>query len=295
MGWLDFLSGGKNKQGDPRPFIKPYLDENWEHLVAGWAEAIEEAALLGSVIDKKEMMRKEVQAIAEKVSTVMKENKLRPPANLAALIREEINERIIAEARPIIRDFVAGYRKPGVPWPQEIDIPWQDMSKLETSLAEKGIDLGLLQYDLSDDKIRGLLDKYGIRKRPSFQDADSWARSFSYSNEDIVALKAALRRENVYLQGIDHCLGNLRALVKDELASLQDEWFEASFRKANPELPENPSKMQWVAAYVKTFFQDRFYLKFLQRLAAKYGVVFTDDELDKMANSEIEIQKISRS
>lgn len=293
MGWLDFL-GGKTKQVDPRPFIKSYLDENWEDLVAGWAEAIEEAAMLGSVFNKKELMRREIQAIADKISAVLKENKLRPPANLNSLIREEINERIIAEARPVIRDFVAGYRKPGVPWPQEIDIPWQDMSKLETSLAEKGIDLGLLSYDLSDEKIRSLLDKYGIRKRPSFQDADTWARSFSYSNEDIVALKAALKKDNVYLQGIEHCLGNLRALVKDELVSLQDEWFETSFRKANPELPLNPSKMQWVAAYVKTFFEDRSYLKFLQRLALRYGVIFTDEELDRMVSSEIDIQKISR-
>ncbi len=293
MGWLDFL-GGKTKQVDPRPFIKSYLDENWEDLVAGWAEAIEEAAMLGSVFNKKELMRREIQAIADKISAVLKENKLRPPANLNSLIREEINERIIAEARPVIRDFVAGYRKPGVPWPQEIDIRWQDMSKLETSLAEKGIDLGLLSYDVSDEKIRSLLDKYGIRKRPSFQDADAWARSFSYSNEDIVALKAALKKDNVYLQGIEHCLGNLRALVKDELVSLQDEWFETSFRKANPELPLNPSKMQWVAAYVKTFFEDRSYLKYLQRLALRYGVLFTDEELCRMVDSEIDIQKISR-
>ncbi|HHV77332.1 MAG TPA: deoxyribodipyrimidine photo-lyase [Syntrophothermus lipocalidus] len=295
MGWFDFLTGKKAKQGDARPFIKDYLDENWEDLLANWAEMIEDAASLGGVFDKKEMMRKEVQALAEKISAILKENNLRPPANLTSLIREEINERILADARPVIREFVVRYRKPGVPWPQEIDIPWQDMSKLDTALAEKGVDLSLLQYDVSEEKIRSLLDKYGIRKRPSFQDAEAWARTFSYSNEDIIALKAALRKDNVYLQAVEHCLGNLRALVKDELASMQDEWFEASFRKANPELPEKPSKMQWVAAYVKTFFQDRSYLGYLQRLASKHGVTFSTEELEKMVTSEIEVQKISRS
>ncbi|NSW82611.1 MAG: hypothetical protein HPY90_04925 [Syntrophothermus sp.] len=295
MGWFDFLTGKKAKQGDARPFIKSYLEENWEDLLADWTEMIEEATSLGAVFDKKEIMRKEVQALAEKISAILKDNDLRPPANLPGLIREEINEKMLSEARPVIREFVAGYRKPGIPWPQEIDIPWQDMGKLETALAEKGVDLSLLQYDTSEEKIRSLLDKYGIRKRPSFQDAEAWARTFSYSNEDIVALKAALKRDNIYLQAVEHCLGNLRALVKDELVSMQDDWFESSFRKVNPELPEKPSKMQWVAAYVKTFFQDRSYLGHLQRLAAKHGVTFSNEELEKMVSSEIEVQKISRS
>lgn len=53
MGWFDFLTGKKAKQGDARPFIKSYLEENWEDLLADWTEMIEEATSLGAVFDKK--------------------------------------------------------------------------------------------------------------------------------------------------------------------------------------------------------------------------------------------------
>lgn len=293
MRLLDFLRGKKEQEGDVRPFIRQYLDEHWEPLLSNWMAPGEDLLQPGA-LDKREMVRKDTIQIANRVGEILRENNIKVPANLANLVREESNDRIIAEARTVINEFVAGYKKPGSTWPEKMEIPLQDMAKLETRLAENSIDLGLLYYDITADKIRGMLEKYGIRRRPGFQDPEAWARNFSYSHEDIIALKAALRENNVPIQAIEHLLGNLRSLAKEALLLQQDEQFERSFLKANPDLPENPTRAQWVSAYVKTFGKDPDYLDYLQRLAGKRGTAFTGEELKNMVATALEQQHLER-
>jgi hypothetical protein len=287
--FLDRFKAKPEKGADVRAAVGEYLDQHLERLMSTWLSMGAEEDMFGG-LDRREIVRRDTINIADTIAAHLREQKIKVPDNLLTIVREELNERIFQAARPYIVEFVARYRHPRDEWPREVDIPLKDMQALEKTLEEHQVALGLLYYDINDDKLRGLLEKYGVRKRPKHQDAEVWARSFSYMHEDIIALKARLREKGVRVQAVEHLLGDLRIMVKDELLAEQDEQFERSFKLANPWLIATPTRDGWIRAYVATFGRNLDYLPYLQRMAARRGTYFEKEELKALVEEALRQQ-----
>ena len=202
-------------------------------------------------------------------------------------MREEINDRIIEFARPHISQFVYSYRRPYLMWPHPVDIPLKDLEKLKTILKENRITLEMLNYDLTEDRIRSLLIQYGIRRKPEFQNTETWSRNFSYSHDDVILLGEVLNSRNVRIQGVEHVGGDLWIMVKQAMLRQQDSQFRKSFLNANPKLPEQPSTKEWAVAYARTLKSDFDYLAYVERMARLSGTVFEKGELEKLVRIEL--------
>jgi hypothetical protein len=286
---LGFFSSFKGKKVDPEAaekLVREYVDGHFEAFLTNWAALMEDLGAFGE-IDKKSLLRDETSRLTFGASEILKSQKIKVPAHIHILVRDELNEKVMEPIRKHVSEFVYSYRKPYQPWPNEIDIPMKDMEKIKKILAEDKLHLDLLSYDLGEEKIRWMLQQYGIRRKPQFQDNESWTKNFSYSHEDIIHLGLILQSKNIRIQAIEHALGDLRLLVKQELLAQQDRQFQSSLRKANPLLTSNPTKKEWAAAYVKALRTDLDYLPYLTRVTMAKGVVFEKGELENLIRAEL--------
>lgn len=293
MGFLEKLFGKKQDKETAIILIKEYVDAHVESLMANWMAMQEELSDFTD-LERKEILKDEMNKITRATADALKRQKIKAPAHLFQVVREEINDKIMEFARPHISQFVYSYRRPYLAWPHTVDIPLKDLEKLRATLKENGIPLEMLNYDLTDQRIRSLLIQYEIRRKPEFQNAETWNRNFSYSHDDLILLSEVLKAKNVRIQGVEHVRGDLWILVKQELLRQQDSQFRKTFLKANPDLPEKPSRREWAAAYARTLKNDFDYLGYVERMARLSGTIFEKGELEKLVRDELS-QKIPYS
>lgn len=286
MGLFGLFSGLKSDEAKARELIKEYVATQYESLMLSWLSMKRDMEEFKE-LDKRELLREETAKIANEAAEYLKKHKIKPPTHTLSIVRETLNDMVLEMARPYIKQFVTSYRNPYQPWPVEANIPPKDMEKIVKILEEHGITLDVLYYDMPEERIRRLLEQYGVRRRLSGQDAENWSRSFSYTQDDLITLAAVMKEKQAYIQAIDHLLGDLRMLVKQELMNQQDGQFQRSFAAANPDLPPNPTKEEWVKAYVRTFKNDMDYLDYLIRMARPRGTLFTKEELQKLITAEL--------
>lgn len=286
MGFLEKLFGKKQDKDTVISLIKEYVDAHVESLMANWMAMQEELSIF-TELERKEILKDEMNKITRATANALRSQDIKPPAHLFQVVREEINDKIIEFAHPHISQFVYSYRRPYLAWPHPVDIPVRDLEKLKATLKENGIPLEMLHYDLTDEKIRSLLIQYEIRRKPEFQNAETWSRNFSYSHDDLILLAEVLKAKNIRIQGVEHLRGDLWLLVKQELLRQQDSQFRKSFLKANPDLPEKPSRKEWAVAYVRALKNDLDYLGYVDRMARLSGTVFEKGELEKLVRDEL--------
>lgn len=287
MGLFDRFFGLKKDDAAAKEIVRQYVEEKYEEFMLSWIGMSEDMQEFKE-LDKKDLLKDETARLAYEASELVKAEKIKPPGIVPLWVREILNDLVIDIARPHIQHFVQTYRNPYQPWPNEANIPLKDMEKLEKILKENGITIEVLYYDFPDSRVRQLLEQYEVRQRLANQDSDAWAKAFNYSHEDLVALGVALKDKNQRVQPIEHMLGDLRGLVKQELILQQDGQFQRSFTNAHPELPLKPTKDEWIKAYVKTFRNDIDYIDYLRRLARQRGVNFSKDEIQKMISAELQ-------
>lgn len=286
VGFLDRFFGKKEDKETAITLIKEYVDAHVESLMVTWISMQEELSDF-TELERKEILKDEITKITRSAGEVLKSQQIKVPAHLFQVVREELNEKIIEFARPHISQFVYGYRRPYLMWPHPADIPLKDLEKLKATLKENGITLEMSNYDLGEDRIRSLLIQYGIRRKPEFQNTETWSRNFSYSHDDLILLGEVLNSKNIKVQGVEHVLGDLWIMVKQELLRQQDSQFRKSFLEANPQLPENPSPKEWAVAYARTLKTDFDYLDYVERMARMAGTVFEKGELEKLLQTEL--------
>ncbi|NLW45607.1 MAG: hypothetical protein GXY92_10565 [Syntrophomonadaceae bacterium] len=286
MGFLEKLFGKKQDKETVMLLIKEYVNAHADSLIANWVAMQEELNDL-TELERKEILKDEMDKITRATAEALKRQNIKVPAHLFQIVREELNDKIIELARPHISEFVYSYRRPYLAWPHPVDIPLRDLDKLKATLKENGVPLELLNYDLTDERIRSLLIQHEIRRKPEFQNAETWSRNFSYSHDDLILLAEVLKAKNIRIQGVEHVRGDLWILVKQELLRQQDSQFRKSFRKANPDLPEKPSRKEWAAAYVRALKNDLDYLGYVERMARLAGTIFEKGELEKLVREEL--------
>ena len=286
MGFLDRLFGKKEDKETAITLIKEYVDAHVESLMANWMFMQEELSDFTEV-ERKEILKDEMTKIIRSAGEALKSQQIKVPAHLFQIVREEINDKIIGFARPHISQFVYSYRRPYLMWPHPVNIPLKDLEKLKAILKENGITLEMLNYDLTEDRIRSLLIHYDIRRKPDFQDTETWSRNFSYSHDDLILLGEVLNARNIRIQGVEHMRGDLWIMVKQEMLRQQDSQFQKSFLSANPNLPEKPSPKEWAAAYARTLKNDFDYLGYVERMARLSGTVFPKGEFEKLVGAEL--------
>jgi hypothetical protein len=172
-------------------------------------------------------------------------------------------------------------------WPHPVDIPLKDLEKLKATLKENNIVLDMLNYDLTELRIRSYLIQYGIRRKPEFQNTETWSNNFSYSHDDFILLGEVLKSKGVRVQGVEHALGDLWVMVKQEMLRQQDSQFRKSFLEANPKLPAKPTAKEWAVAYARTLKTDFDYLGYVERMARIADTVFEKGELEKLVKTEL--------
>jgi len=286
MGFLDRIFGKSEDKETVINLIKEYVDAHVESLMANWLSMQEELNDF-TELERKEILRDELAKINRMAGEALKSQKLKVPAHLFQIVREEINDKIIEMARPHISQFVYSYRRPYLMWPHPVDIPLKDLDKLKAILRENGIAMEMLNYDLTEDRIRSLLIQYNIRRKPEFQNTETWSKNFSYSHDDFILLGEVLKSKGIRVQGVEHCLGDLWIMVKQELLRQQDSQFRESFLKANPRLTANPTQKDWVTAYAKTLKTDFDYVGYVERMARLSGTIFQKGELEKLVRAEL--------
>lgn len=286
MGFLDRLFGKKEDKETAITLIKEYVDAHVESLMDNWIFMQEELSDFTEV-ERREILKDEMTKITRSASEALKSQKIKVPAHLFQVVREEINDKIIEFAHPHISQFVYSYRRPYLMWPHPVDIPLKDLEKLKTTLKENRITLEMLNYDLTEERIRSLLIQYGIRRKPEFQNTETWSRNFSYSHDDLILLGEVLNSRNIRIQGVEQVGGDLWIMVKQEMLRQQDSQFQKSFLNANPKLPEKPPPKEWAAAYARTLKSDFDYLAYVERMARLSGTVFEKGELEKLVRIEL--------
>jgi len=286
VGFWDRLFGKKEDKETAVTLIKEYVDAHVESLMANWMSMQEELSDFTEV-ERKEILKDEMTKITRSAGEALKSQQIKVPAHLFQIVREEINDKIIDFARPHISQFVYSYRRPYLMWPHPVDIPLKDLEKLKAILKENGVTLEMLNYDLTEDRIRSLLIQYDIRRKPEFQDTETWSRNFSYSHDDLILLGEVLKSKNIRIQGVEHVRGDLWVMVRQEMLRQQDSQFRKSFLAANPNLPEKPSRKEWASAYARTLKNDFDYLGYVERMARLSGTVFEKGELEKLVRGEL--------
>lgn len=279
MGFFKDLFSTKDDSAEAEAIIREYVDNHYIPLIEDWKITKEDFG----EIEGKEIFKGEISYMAKQAAEVVRARKMKVPPHYAAIAREQLNQKIIDAARPYFTDFVRKYRTPNLMWPNNADIPLKDMEKFKAELNEHNVCLDLLSYDFSEEKMRWMLQQYGIRKKPAFQDNDTWNKNFSYSHEDLVNLTCILQDNGSCIQALDHALGDPRIMAKLELQQQQDRQFRKSFFEKYPDLLDlKPDKKEWAARYFKTFKGDLDYIEYVERIARGKGTIFEKDELENM-------------
>lgn len=282
MGFFERLRSNKKEEKETAErLVREYVDAHVDSLMSTWISMQEELKDF-TTIERKELLKDEFAKITRTASELLRTQKIKVPPHVFQIVRDEINDKIIERLKSHLEHFVSSYRRTYLQWPHETDIPLKDLDKLKAVLKENGIALEMLNYDLSEEKIRSLLIQYGIRRKPEFQNTETWSKNFSYSHDDMILLSEVLNSRGIRVQGIEHVLGDLWVLVKQELLRQQDQQFRASFLSANPSLPQVPSPVEWAMAYAKTLKNDMDYIEYVERMARMTGTIFAKGELEKM-------------
>ncbi|NLV16517.1 MAG: hypothetical protein GXY50_04810 [Syntrophomonadaceae bacterium] len=282
MGFFKRLQGNKKEEKEnAEKLVREYVDAHVDSLMVTWISMQEELQDFNA-IERKELLKDEFAKITRTAGELLKNQKIKVPPHLFQIVREEINEKTIERLKPHLEQFVSGYRRTYLQWPHDTDIPLKDLDKLKAVFKENGITLEVLNYDLSEEKIRSLLIQHGIRRKPEFQNTETWSKNFSYSHDDMILLGEVLKSRGIKVQGIEHMLGDLWILVKQELLRQQDQQFKTSFLAANPNLPPVPSPIDWALAYAKTLKTDMDFIEYAERMARMTGTVFEKGELEKI-------------
>ncbi len=288
MGFFSRLFGRKREQNKELAITltKEYVGVHVESLMATWISLQEELSDF-TELEKKDILKDEIAKFTRSAKEFLQSQKIKAPAHLFQVVREELNDKIIEFAKPHISEFVIGYRRPNLTWPHPTDVPLKDLEKLRATLKENNIAFEMLHYDLREDRIRSLLIQYDIRRKPEFQNTETWSRNFSYSHDDLILLGDVLKSKNVKVQGVEHVLGDLWIMVKQELIRQQDSQFQKAFLNANPDLPESPSLQEWAVAYATTFKNDFDYVDYVNKMARLASTVFEKGELEKLIREQL--------
>lgn len=83
----------------------------------------------------------------------------------------------------------------------------------------------------------------------------------------------------------------LNKMVEDTLVKKIELRFETSFYEHNEDLPQNPSRSQWIQAYIRTFNKNMDYVPILQRLMKKKGARIPIKALTEKINEEMSKQR----